>query len=135
MVEVGNLHRQIIHQESSVGLPKVASVQNHLRTLNSAMKVTTYQLQINSSNALDIVKEYDIVLDATDNVATRYLLNDACVLAKKPLVSGGALGFDGQLTVYNYRNGPCYRCLYPKPPPPETVTNCGDGGVIGAITG
>lgn len=99
------------------------------------MKVTTYQLQINSSNALDIIKEYDIVLDATDNVATRYLLNDACVLAKQPLVSGGALGFDGQLTVYNYRNGPCYRCLYPKPPPPETVTNCGDGGVIGAITG
>lgn len=83
---------------------------------------------------MEILREFDIVVDATDNVATRYLLNDACVLLKKPLVSGSALMFEGQLTVYNHNNGPCYRCIFPKPPPPETVTNCGDGGVFGAVT-
>lgn len=99
--------------------------------LNSNLQVTPYKIQLDSSNALDIVKQYDIVLDATDNVPTRYLLNDACVLAGKPLVSGSVLKLEGQLSVYNYK-GPCYRCIFPKPPPPETVTNCGDGGVLGA---
>lgn len=103
--------------------------------MNSTVNVTAYEKQLDSKNALEIIKDYDIVLDATDNVATRYLLNDACVIASKPLVSGSALQFEGQLTVYNHQNGPCYRCLFPKPPPPESVTNCGDGGVIGAITG
>lgn len=84
---------------------------------------------------MEIITNFDIVLDATDNVATRYLLNDACILLKKPLVSGSALQLEGQLTVYNYLDGPCYRCLFPTPPLPSTVTNCGDGGVIGAITG
>ena len=88
-------------------------------------------IQLDSKNALDIIKNYDIVIDATDNVATRYLLNDACVLSGKPLVSGSALRFEGHLSVFNY-NGPCYRCIFPDPPPPETVTNCGDGGVLGA---
>lgn len=134
-VELSNLHRQIVHQEQSVGVPKAISIKECLEKLNSTIKVTAYEEQLNSQNALQIISEYDIVLDATDNVATRYLLNDACVFASKPLVSGSALQFEGQLTVYNYRNGPCYRCLFPKPPPPETVTNCGDGGVIGAITG
>lgn len=134
-VELNNLHRQIVHQEHSIGIPKAVSIKNQLTKLNSAIKVTAYTEQLTSINALEIIKNYDIVLDATDNVATRYLLNDACVFASKPLVSGSALQLEGQLTVYNYRNGPCYRCLFPKPPPPETVTNCGDGGVIGAITG
>lgn len=134
-VELNNLHRQIVHQEKSIGVPKAISIKDHLENLNSTIKVTAYDEQLDSQNALDIIKNYDIVLDATDNVATRYLLNDACVLVSKPLVSGSALQFEGQLTVYNYRNGPCYRCLFPKPPPPETVTNCGDGGVIGAVTG
>lgn len=134
-VELNNLHRQIVHQEQSIGISKSVSIKEHLAKLNSSIKVTAYQEQLNSHNALEIIKNYDIVLDATDNVATRYLLNDACVFASKPLVSGSALQFEGQLTVYNYRNGPCYRCLFPKPPPPETVLNCGDGGVIGAITG
>lgn len=80
---------------------------------------------------MDIIKNYDVVIDATDNVATRYLLNDACVLSGKPLVSGSALRFEGQLSVFNYK-GPCYRCIFPKPPSPNTVTNCGDGGVLGA---
>lgn len=85
---------------------------------------------MDSDNALDIIKKYDVVIDASDNVATRYLLNDACVLSSKPLISGSALQFEGQLTVYNYF-GPCYRCLFPKPPPPEAVNNCGDSGVLG----
>lgn len=89
-------------------------------------------MQLDSSNALDTIRNYDVVIDATDNVATRYLLNDACVLTDRPLVSGSALQLEGQLTVYNYNNGPCYRCLFPVPPPPEAVTNCGDGGVLGA---
>lgn len=134
-VELNNLHRQIIHKEQSVGISKSVSIKEHLAKLNSSIKVTAYEEQLNSQNALQIIENYDIVLDATDNVATRYLLNDACVFASKPLVSGSALQFEGQLTLYNYCNGPCYRCLFPKPPPPETVTNCGDGGVIGAITG
>lgn len=95
----------------------------------------TYPVVLDSSNALEILGDYDVIVDATDNVATRYLLNDACVLLKKPLVSGSALMLEGQLTVYNYKGGPCYRCIFPQPPPPETVQNCGDGGVLGAITG
>lgn len=98
--------------------------------MNSTIKVIPYKIQLDSNNALDIIKCYDVILDATDNVATRYLLNDACVLNNKPLVSGSALKFEGHLSVFNY-NGPCYRCIFPKPPPPETVTNCGDGGVFG----
>ena len=89
-------------------------------------------MQIDSSNALDLIKNYDIVVDATDNVATRYLLNDSCVILNKSLISGSALRFEGQLTVYNYQDGPCYRCIFPLPPPAETVTNCGDGGVLGS---
>lgn len=102
-----------------------------IHRLNSNIKVTPYKIQLNSKNALDVIKNYDVVLDATDNVATRYLLNDACVLSGKPLVSGSALRFEGHLTVFNY-NSPCYRCIFPEPPLPETVTNCGDGGVLGA---
>lgn len=134
-VELNNLHRQIVHQEKNIGIPKATSIKEHLQTLNSTIKVTEFIEQLNSQNALEIISQYDIVLDATDNVASRYLLNDACVLSGKPLVSGSALKFEGQLTVYNYLDGPCYRCLFPRPPPPETVSNCLDAGVIGAITG
>lgn len=134
-VELNNLHRQLLHTEHSIGLPKANSAKRQLLQLNASLKVSVYPVQLSSENALKLITNYDIVLDASDNVATRYLLNDACVMLKKPLVSGSALQFEGQLTVYNYRNGPCYRCLFPKPPPPETVTNCGDGGVIGVVTG
>lgn len=134
-VELTNLHRQLLHTESTVGLTKVDSAKAYLEELNSQIEIVTHHTQLASGNALSIIGEYDIVVDATDNVATRYLLNDACVLLKKPLVSGSALQLEGQLTVYNYKGGPCYRCLFPTPPPPETVTNCGDGGVLGAITG
>ncbi|XP_076245256.1 ubiquitin-like activating enzyme 4 [Calliopsis andreniformis] len=133
-VEVNNLHRQLLYKETNIGASKVNSAAENLHCLNSNTKITPYKVQLDSSNALEIIKCYDVVLDATDNVATRYLLNDACVLSKKPLVSGSALKFEGHLSVFNY-NGPCYRCIFPKPPPPETVTNCGDGGVFGPAVG
>lgn len=97
--------------------------------------MVTHKVLLDSKNALDIFEPYDVIVDATDNVATRYLINDACILLNKPLVSGSALQYEGQLTVYNFNKGPCYRCIFPKPPPPETVQNCGDGGVLGAVTG
>ncbi|KOC68384.1 Adenylyltransferase and sulfurtransferase MOCS3 [Habropoda laboriosa] len=133
-VEINNLHRQLLYAETSIGTSKVNAAAESLNRLNSDIKITPYKIQLNSSNTLEIIKCYDVVLDATDNVATRYLLNDACVLSKKPLVSGSALRFEGHLSVFNY-NGPCYRCIFPKPPPPETVTNCGDGGVFGPAVG
>ncbi|XP_061174643.1 adenylyltransferase and sulfurtransferase MOCS3-like [Saccostrea echinata] len=142
-VELSNLHRQILHTEGKVGVAKSSSAASACSQLNSLVQCVPYRVQLDSSNALQIIKNitfltlciYDIVLDASDNVATRYLLNDACILSKKPLVSGSALRFEGQLTVYGYKGGPCYRCLYPKPPPPETVTNCSDGGVLGVVPG
>jgi len=134
-VELSNLHRQVLHTESRVGMAKSLSIAQSCFKLNSSVECIPYQIALSSSNALDIIKDYDVIIDATDNVATRYLLNDACVLSGKPLVSGSALRFEGQLTVYNYKNGPCYRCLYPNPPPPETVTNCSDGGVLGVVPG
>lgn len=118
-----------------MGQDKVASAVNSLKEINSTVKVTPFFCELNRDNALDIIKQFDIVVDATDNVATRYLLNDACFFCQKPLVSGSALQMEGQLTVYQYQNAPCYRCLYPLPPPPETVTNCGEGGVLGVIPG
>ena len=101
------------------GMTKVESVAIAVKQLNSHVKIIPYHDSLDSTNALEIIKNYDVILDASDNVATRYLLNDACVLAGKPLVSGSALRFEGQLTVYNYQGGPTYRCLFPEPPPPE----------------
>ncbi|CAB3986945.1 adenylyltransferase and sulfurtransferase MOCS3 [Paramuricea clavata] len=134
-VELNNLHRQVLHSEMKVNWSKVHSARTTLSQLNTSVQILAYKLHLNSSNALELISKYDIVVDATDNVPTRYLLNDACVLTKKPLVSGSALRFDGQLTVYNYENGPCYRCLYPSPPPPETVGNCSENGVLGVVPG
>ncbi|XP_050458228.1 adenylyltransferase and sulfurtransferase MOCS3 isoform X1 [Cataglyphis hispanica] len=134
-VEINNLHRQLLYTETDVGTAKVVAATESINRLNSYVKVTPYYIQLNSKNALNIIKNYDIVIDGTDNVATRYLLNDACVLSGKPLVSGSALKFEGHLSVFNYNNGPCYRCVFPEPPPPGTVTNCGDGGVLGAAVG
>ncbi|XP_067031765.1 adenylyltransferase and sulfurtransferase MOCS3-like isoform X1 [Acropora muricata] len=134
-VEVSNLHRQVLHTEDRVNISKAESMKLQLNHLNSSVKCIPYCTQLSSTNALEIIEKYDVVLDATDNVATRYLLNDACVLAGKPLVSGSALRFEGQLNVYNYENGPCYRCLFPNPPPPESVGNCSDSGVLGPVPG
>jgi len=137
IVELNNLHRQILHAEAStkVNMPKAVSAARSCQKLNSRVSCDVHCLRLSSSNALDIVRQYDIVVDATDNVATRYLLSDACVLSGRPLVSAGALRFEGQLTVYNYQGSPCYRCLYPQPPPAEMVTNCSDAGVVGPVVG
>jgi adenylyltransferase/sulfurtransferase len=134
-VEISNLQRQIIHTEHSEGVSKADSARDSAHKLNSTCAYMTYPVLLDAQNAKEIISEYNVVLDCTDNVATRYLLNDACLLLGKPLVSGSALRMDGQLTVYGYKEGPCYRCLFPVPPPPETVTNCSDGGIVGAVTG
>ena len=137
-VDLSNLHRQILHTERGIGMPKAESIKKTLRMLNSDVNVVNYDgYPLSSANALDLLSGYDVVLDASDNVATRYLLNDACVKLGKPLISGSALRFEGQLTVYNYPVGigPTYRCLFPSPPPPAAVTNCSDGGILGAVTG
>ncbi|XP_020635168.3 adenylyltransferase and sulfurtransferase MOCS3 [Pogona vitticeps] len=135
VVELNNLHRQVLHRESRLGSSKAQSAASALRELNSTVECVPYEACLSPSNALQLVRAYDIVADCSDNVPTRYLVNDACVLAGKPLVSASALRFEGQLVVYNYLGGPCYRCLFPKPPPPETVTNCADGGVLGVVPG
>ncbi|MCL4126304.1 UNVERIFIED_CONTAM: hypothetical protein GTU68_040266, partial [Idotea baltica] len=134
-VEISNLHRQILHTEGKVGMSKPHSIKQSVSSLNSKVKCKPHVLALSSQNIMEVVKEYDVVLDCTDNVATRYLLNDACIFSRKTLVSGSALRFDGQLTVYGVEDGPCYRCLFPNPPPPETVTNCSDGGVLGVVPG
>ncbi|KAM4724528.1 adenylyltransferase and sulfurtransferase MOCS3 [Anableps anableps] len=134
-VELSNLHRQVLHGEENQGQAKALSAARAVKRLNSAVECIPYHLQLSPENALQLIQQYDIVADCSDNVPTRYLVNDACVLSGKPLVSASALRMEGQLTVYNYRGGPCYRCLYPLPPPPETVTNCSDGGVLGVVPG
>ncbi|XP_015277181.1 PREDICTED: adenylyltransferase and sulfurtransferase MOCS3 [Gekko japonicus] len=135
VVELSNLHRQVLHRESRLGRPKARSAAAALRELNSAVEVVPYELALGRDTALELVRAYDLVADCSDNVPTPYLVNDACVLAGRPLVSASALRLEGQLAVYGYRGGPCYRCLFPKPPPPETVTNCADGGVLGVVPG
>uniref|UniRef100_A0A8B9U5L4 Adenylyltransferase and sulfurtransferase MOCS3 n=1 Tax=Anas zonorhyncha TaxID=75864 RepID=A0A8B9U5L4_9AVES len=135
VVETSNLHRQVLHGEARRGIPKAVSAAATLRLLNSTVHYVPYCGALSPSTALELVRQYDVVADCSDNVPTRYLVNDACVLAGKPLVSGSALRLEGQLVVYNYQGGPCYRCLFPKPPPPETVTNCADGGVLGVVPG
>ncbi|KAJ8678690.1 hypothetical protein QAD02_014477 [Eretmocerus hayati] len=133
-IEITNLHRQLLFSSANVGMSKVNVAKESLSRLNDNIRISPFKTQLDSKNALEIIKQFDVVLDATDNVATRYLLNDACVITGKPLVSGSAIQFEGQLTVYNHQ-GPCYRCIFPKPPPPEAVNNCGDSGVLGAVVG
>ncbi|XP_043551490.1 adenylyltransferase and sulfurtransferase MOCS3 isoform X3 [Chiloscyllium plagiosum] len=134
-VELTNLQRQILHTEDKLGVPKALSAAIRISQLNSNVECIPYHFQLSYKNARQLIQQYDIVVDCSDNVPTRFLVNDACVLNGKPLVSASALRMEGQLTVYNYNGGPCYRCLYPKPPPAETVTNCSDGGVLGIVPG
>lgn len=133
-VEVHNLHRQIMHTEESVGGSKAESAKRAILALNSNCHVQAINKLLDKSTAA-IVGEFSVVVDASDNAATRYLLNDACVKYRKPLISGAALRWEGHLTTLNYGDGPCYRCLYPTPPPPEAITNCDAGGIMGPITG
>jgi adenylyltransferase/sulfurtransferase len=139
-VEESNLQRQVIHGTRDIGRPKVASAKDRIKGINPLINVVTYNTRITSENALDIIAEYDIVADGTDNYQTRYLVNDACVLLGKPNVYGSIFQFEGQASVFNGetaagKRGPCYRCLYPEPPPPGLVPSCAEGGVIGVLPG
>jgi len=133
-VEESNLQRQIIHSTRDVDRPKVASARDKLRGLNPKINVITHNVELTEKNA-HIIKDYDIVADGTDNYQTRYIVNDACVLLKKPLVYGSVYQFEGQVSVFYAENGPCYRCLYPSPPPPGLVPGCSVGGVMGVLPG
>jgi len=135
VVDFSNLQRQIIHSEDNVGVLKVDSAKQRLLELNSDIIVNTYNTRLTSENAMDIIKDYDIVIDGTDNFATRYLVNDACVLQGKPNVYGSIFRFEGQVSVFDAKRGPCYRCLYPEPPPPGLVPSCAEGGVLGKLPG
>ncbi|CAK9163906.1 unnamed protein product [Ilex paraguariensis] len=135
IVELNNLHRQIIHTEAYIGWSKVESAAAACRSVNSTIQIVEHKEAFRTSNALEIMSKYDIVVDATDNVPSRYMINDCCVVLGKPLVSGAALGMEGQLTVYNYNGGPCYRCLFPVPPPTTACQRCSDSGVLGVVPG
>jgi molybdopterin/thiamine biosynthesis adenylyltransferase/molybdopterin converting factor small subunit len=134
VVDLSNLQRQILHQNDDIGLPKVISAQQTLNAYNPDVKVVPHEAPLTSDNALEIISQYDIVINGADNFAARYLVNDACVFLKKPLVDGSILLFDGQATVYLPGKG-CYRCLFPQPPPPGLVPSCAEAGVLGALCG
>jgi molybdopterin/thiamine biosynthesis adenylyltransferase len=134
IVELSNLQRQILHHTPDVGRPKLESARDNLKAYNPDVNVVLHEARLESDNALDIIGQYDLVINGADNFATRYLVNDACYLLKKPLVDGSILIFDGQTTVFMPGEG-CYRCLFPSPPPPGAVPNCAEAGVLGALTG
>ncbi|XP_025824501.1 adenylyltransferase and sulfurtransferase MOCS3-1-like isoform X2 [Panicum hallii] len=131
-VELSNLHGQIIHVEAYVGQPKVKSAASACRAINSSIKVFEHHLKLKSKNALDVVRQYDIIVDATNSPASRYMLNDCCVLLQKPLISGSTIGLEGQLTVYNHNGSPCYRCLFPNP---AACQSGSDNGILGVVPG
>lgn len=134
-VDESNLQRQILHSTNDIGRPKVVSATEKFKALNPDLNVVQITDRITSDNALQLFAEYDVIVDGTDNFATRYLVNDACVLLGKPNVYGSIFRFDGQATVFFPPHGPCYRCLYPEPPPAELVPNCAEGGVLGILPG
>jgi adenylyltransferase/sulfurtransferase len=134
-VELSNLHRQVLHGTSAVGEAKVASAARRLGDANPEVAIETFETRLTSVNALDIIGRYDVVIDGTDNFPTRYLINDACVMLRKPNVYGSIFRFEGQASVFSSGDSPCYRCLYPDPPPPELVPSCEEGGVLGVLPG
>jgi adenylyltransferase/sulfurtransferase len=134
-VDATNLQRQILHGTAAIGQPKLDSARARLADLNPHVSVVPFAERLASANALEIVRQFDIVVDGSDNFPTRYLANDACVLTGRPLVSGSILRFDGQLSVFDAERGPCYRCLFSEPPPPEQVPSCAEGGVLGVLPG
>ena len=134
-VDVSNLQRQILHGTKDVGRSKLDSARARLGDVNPHVRVETHDARLTSANALDIIGRYDIVVDGTDNFATRYLTNDACVLLGKPNVYGSIFRFEGQASVFGLDDGPCYRCLFPEPPPPGSVPSCAEGGVLGVLPG
>ena len=135
VVDESNLQRQIIHGVSTLGKPKIESAKARIADMNPLVEVTTYNANLTSDNAFEILDPYDIIIDGTDNFPTRYLVNDACVLLDKPNVYGSIFRFEGQASVFAVKEGPCYRCLYPEPPPPGLVPSCAEGGVLGVLPG
>jgi adenylyltransferase/sulfurtransferase len=133
VVDESNLQRQIIHGQSDVGRSKAESARDSVREINPLIQVNIHEQRLDSSNVLDLFAQYDLIVDGTDNFATRYLVNDACVLLGKPYVWGSIYRFDGQASVFWAEHGPCYRCLYPEPPPPGMVPSCAEGGVLGVL--
>ena len=134
VVELSNLQRQVLHHTADVGRPKVQSAVDNIKAYNPDVNVVVHETRLESDNAIEIISQYDLVINGADNFATRYLVNDACYLLNKPLVDGSILIFDGQATVFLPGEG-CYRCLFPSPPPPGMVPNCAEAGVLGALTG
>jgi sulfur-carrier protein adenylyltransferase/sulfurtransferase len=134
-VDFSNLQRQILHGTSDVGRSKLQSAKDRLAAINPELEIDTYETALTSKNALDLFKDYDVIVDGTDNFPTRYLVNDACVLLGKPNAYGSIFRFEGQASVFAVKGGPCYRCLYPEPPPPGLVPSCAEGGVLGVLPG
>src|SRR5258706_5007426 len=135
VVDFSNLQRQLLHSTADVGRSKLASAKDKLHGLNPHIQIDTYETTVTSDNALDLFRPYDVILDGTDNFPTRYLVNDACVLTGKPNAYGSIFRFEGQASVFATKEGPCYRCLYPEPPPPGLVPSCAEGGVLGVLPG
>ena len=135
VVDFTNLQRQVIHSTADVGRKKLDSAADKMKAINPHVEIVKHEVALTSENALDIIKDYDMVVDGTDNFPTRYLVNDACVLLKKPNVYGSIFRFEGQSTIFATEDGPCYRCLYPEPPPPGLVPSCAEGGVLGILPG
>ena len=135
VVDNSNLQRQVTFTTADVGKPKSEAAKARLSALNPAIEIVSYETRLTSDNALELFRDYDIIVDGTDNFPTRFLVNDACVLLGKPNVYGSIFRFEGQATVFGYPGGPCYRCLYPEPPPPGLVPSCAEGGVLGVLPG
>ena len=134
-VDLSNLQRQILHRQEDVGKPKVESAMRTLKALNPDVDVVPFRTRLYSDNVFDIIKDFDYIVDGTDNFQTRYLINDASVMTNKTVVHGSIFQFDGQVTVFKPHEGPCYRCLFPQPPPPGAVPNCAEAGVFGVLPG
>jgi len=135
VVDSSNLQRQIIHSTKDIGRPKIDSAEEKLKALNPFIEVVKFETMLTSANALEIIRQFDVIADGTDNFQTRYLVNDACVLTGKPNAYGSIFRFEGQASVFATKDGPCYRCLYPEPPPPGLVPSCAEGGVLGILPG
>ena len=134
-VDLSNLQRQIIHSTERIGMLKTESAKKTIEALNPDVEVTLYNEKLDSSNIMKLIEDYDYVIDGSDNFPTRYLVNDACVMKNKTIIHGSIYRFEGQVTVFKPGDGPCYRCLYPEPPPPGMVPNCQEGGVLGVLAG
>lgn len=135
VVDFSNLQRQVLHTTDRIGTPKVDSARETLTALNPDVTIVSHTVRLSKDNVLDIVRDYDLVVDGSDNFATRYLVNDACVLLDKPNVHGSIFRFEGQVSVFDATHGPCYRCLFPDPPPPDLAPNCSEAGVLGVLPG